>query len=67
MIYLLVDIALFLVIAAALGVGVGWVLRQRTAATEESALRRAQMTLIAARETRHPSFWAPFLLINSWL
>jgi CHAT domain-containing protein len=31
------------------------------------ALQLAQQKLIASEEFRHPSNWAPFLLINSWL
>lgn len=30
------------------------------------ALRRAQVPLLASPETRHPFFWAPFLLIGNW-
>jgi CHAT domain-containing protein len=31
------------------------------------ALRRAQRTLIEDHRYRHPGYWAPFLLISSWL
>jgi CHAT domain-containing protein len=31
------------------------------------ALRRAQLALLATRAYRHPGYWAPFLLISSWL
>jgi CHAT domain-containing protein len=31
------------------------------------ALRRAQMKLLHAHHYRHPGYWSPFLLINSWL
>jgi CHAT domain-containing protein len=31
------------------------------------ALRRAQLKLIRTRHFQHPSYWSPFLLINSWL
>lgn len=31
------------------------------------ALRRAQRVLLETRRFQHPSYWSPFLLINSWL
>jgi CHAT domain-containing protein len=31
------------------------------------ALRRAQVKLLQLHHYRHPSYWSPFLLINSWL
>jgi CHAT domain-containing protein len=31
------------------------------------ALQRAQTTLLSSERFRHPSFWAPFIIINSWL
>ena len=31
------------------------------------ALRQAQLSLLAERRTRHPGYWAPFLLIGNWL
>jgi CHAT domain-containing protein len=31
------------------------------------AVQRAQQSLLASERFRHPSFWAPFLIINSWL
>jgi CHAT domain-containing protein len=31
------------------------------------ALQRAQLALLERRGTRHPAFWAPFVLISSWL
>ena len=31
------------------------------------ALRRAQLKLLEHATYRHPSYWAPFLLINNWL
>ncbi len=31
------------------------------------ALRHAQLSLLAEHRTRHPGYWAPFLLIGNWL
>ena len=31
------------------------------------ALQRAQIRILQEPERMHPSFWAPFLLINNWL
>jgi CHAT domain-containing protein len=31
------------------------------------ALQSAQVKLLSTRHYRHPGYWAPFLLINSWL
>ena len=31
------------------------------------ALQTAQVKMLSTRHYRHPSYWAPFLLINSWL
>ncbi|MBW2383279.1 MAG: CHAT domain-containing protein [Deltaproteobacteria bacterium] len=31
------------------------------------ALQRAQIKVLRAHTTRHPSYWAPYLLISSWL
>jgi len=31
------------------------------------ALQRAQVKMLSTRHYRHPGYWAPFLLINSWL
>jgi CHAT domain-containing protein len=31
------------------------------------ALQRAQLRILAEKAHEHPSFWAPFLLINNWL
>lgn len=31
------------------------------------ALRQAQLTLLESGQYRHPAYWAPFLLIGSWL
>jgi CHAT domain-containing protein len=30
-------------------------------------LRNAQLALLHSREYRHPSYWAPYLLIGNWL
>ncbi len=35
--------------------------------TRAEALREAQRALLADRRFRHPAFWSPFLLLNSWL
>ena len=31
------------------------------------ALQTAQISLLTTRHYRHPGYWAPFLLISSWL
>jgi len=31
-----------------------------------AALQRAQRELIADPVTRHPGYWAPFILVGSW-
>ena len=31
------------------------------------ALQQAQIKMLSTRHYRHPGYWAPFLLINSWL
>jgi CHAT domain-containing protein len=31
------------------------------------ALQQAQVKMLSTRHYRHPGYWAPFLLINSWL
>jgi CHAT domain-containing protein len=31
------------------------------------ALQQAQLSLLRTRHYRHPGYWSPFLLINSWL
>jgi len=36
-------------------------------ASRAEALRRAQLELLETRAYRHPGYWAPFLLISSWL
>ena len=30
------------------------------------AMRQAEISLLRRRETAHPYFWAPFLLIGDW-
>jgi CHAT domain-containing protein len=42
--------------------------RVRTAQSldKATALRRAQMTLLAMPEYRHPYYWAPFVLMGNW-
>ena len=35
--------------------------------TKAVALQRAQMKILQEPERSHPSFWAPYLLINNWL
>jgi CHAT domain-containing protein len=32
-----------------------------------TALQQAQIKLLNARPTRHPGYWAPFLLISNWM
>ena len=36
-------------------------------AGKAESLRRAQLALLASDRFRHPSFWAPYLLIGNWL
>ncbi|MGH0028245.1 MAG: CHAT domain-containing protein, partial [Myxococcota bacterium] len=36
-------------------------------ASRAQALQRAQLQLLEQRALRHPAYWAPFLLISSWL
>ena len=36
-------------------------------ATRAEALQAAQVALISGGQYRHPAFWAPFLLIGSWM
>ncbi len=36
-------------------------------ASRAEALRRAQIELLETRAYQHPAYWAPFLLISSWL
>ncbi|MDX2099725.1 MAG: CHAT domain-containing protein, partial [Leptolyngbyaceae cyanobacterium bins.59] len=35
--------------------------------TKADALRTAQLSLLAQPDFHHPYFWAPFILIGSWL
>ena len=35
--------------------------------SKAQALRHAQLELIAHPVYQHPSYWAPFLIINNWL
>lgn len=35
--------------------------------SKAAALQRAQLKILQDSERQHPSFWAPFLLINNWL
>lgn len=35
--------------------------------TKAEALRQAELTLLNQPETSHPYYWAPFLLVGSWL
>ena len=40
---------------------------KQSSVSKAQALREAQMTLLDHPIYRHPSYWAPFLLINNWL
>ncbi len=40
---------------------------QDPAVTKAVALQRAQQKILAQSGHEHPSFWAPFLLINNWM
>ncbi len=35
--------------------------------SKAEALRSAQLSLLAAEDTHHPYYWAPFILVGSWL
>jgi CHAT domain-containing protein len=39
----------------------------RPGVSRASALQRAQLHLLADTPFKHPGYWAPFVLINSWL
>jgi CHAT domain-containing protein len=39
----------------------------RPGVSRAAALQRAQRELLESKVFRHPSFWAPFLMINNWL
>jgi CHAT domain-containing protein/predicted negative regulator of RcsB-dependent stress response len=36
-------------------------------ASRARALQQAQISLLNARPTRHPGYWAPFMLISNWM
>ena len=36
-------------------------------ASKAESLRRAQVTLLAQAQFRHPSYWAPYLMIGNWM
>jgi CHAT domain-containing protein len=40
---------------------------QHPALSKAAALQRAQLAVLKDPARQHPSFWAPFLLINNWL
>lgn len=40
---------------------------QQPQLSKAQALQQAQLALLTDRRYRHPSYWAPFLLIGSWL
>ena len=40
---------------------------EETKLSKAEALQRAQLSLLADERYRHPSYWAPFLLIGNWL
>jgi len=42
-------------------------LLEETGFSKAEALRTAQVQLLADPQFRHPSYWAPFLLIGNWL
>ncbi len=42
-------------------------LQKDPSASKAVSLQRAQVTLIQDPAYRHPSYWAPFLLLNNWL
>jgi len=42
-------------------------LKENSNISKAEALQRAQKKFIADKRFEHPSYWAPFLLINNWL
>ncbi len=40
---------------------------QSSGNTKADSLRQAQLALLGSERFQHPSFWAPYLLIGSWL
>ncbi|MDW8260946.1 MAG: CHAT domain-containing protein [Phycisphaerales bacterium] len=42
-------------------------LRTRPEQSKSQALRAAQLTLLKQQNTRHPRYWAPFLIIGNWM
>ncbi len=40
---------------------------EETDLTKAEALQRAQLSLLHDQRYRHPSYWAPFLLVGNWL
>ncbi len=42
-------------------------LLEETNLSKAEALRQAQLSLLADERYRHPSYWAPFLLVGNWL
>ena len=42
-------------------------LRDNPTFSKAEALQRAQLKFLADDRFKHPSYWAPFLLINNWL
>jgi CHAT domain-containing protein len=40
---------------------------QNPSITKAVALQQAQLLLLQDPIRQHPSYWAPFLLINNWL
>jgi CHAT domain-containing protein len=37
-----------------------------TDSSRADSLRQAQIAMLKNRETRHPMFWAPFVLTGDW-
>jgi len=42
-------------------------LKSNPTLTKAQALQRAQQKLLADQRYKHPSYWAPYLLIGNWL